>query len=133
MIRIIICLIIVILLYTSISSTINNTCALMFERIHIAHITGTRIGNIRLADKLGFPTITLRLDHPIPCGFYIGSSRFGQVIVVIGKHDRTKADINFNTYRSDLDKTERFEITDLHRIIANESDMIRTYNVGCCY
>lgn len=121
------------LLYFSTSMTIQNTCLEEYHHFHIDKIIGTKIGKTKLSNLIGFPTLTLRLDNEIPCGFYRGTSKFGDITAIVGKNDKSKADITLLKYRSGIEKTERIELENLDRIIANDSDFIATFNSGCCY
>lgn len=126
------CLIIVIILYISLEATINNTCIHSYKRHYIPFIVGTKIDNLKISGKLGFPTLTIKLEKSISCGFYEGLTHYGQVIMIVGKYEPTIADVNFRTYRSEIEKIERLDIWNLNRLIANESDIVKTFNDGCC-
>jgi len=119
-------------MYHSLILSINNSCIGENEIVKISEIYGSRIKGIELAKKLGFPTINIRLDKTVPCGFYEADSDFGPATFVVGKLNNTIAFINFMEFKKKMDKVERFKFTNLRRIVNSESDFISTYNKGCC-
>lgn len=132
MIAMIICFIIVILIYQSLVLSINSTCVGENEIVIIKEAFGTRVKGIELSKRLGFPTVNIRLDKGLPCGFYEADSDYGPATFVVGKLNNTRAFINFTEFKEKMDKIERFKFTNLKRVVNNESDFVTTYNKGCC-
>lgn len=132
MIAMIMCFIIVILIYQSLVLTINSACVGENEIVIIKEAFGTRVKGIKLSKRLGFPTVNIRLDKALPCGFYETDSDYGPATFVVGKLNNTRAFINFTEFKEKMDKVERFKFTNLRRVVNSESDFISTYNKGCC-
>jgi len=132
MIRFIICFVIVILIYHALILIIYNKCTGEDERLKIPRMLGSKISGTGLSKKLGFPTVNVKLDKPIPCGYYDANSNHGPATVVVGKFDQNKALINFMNFKPEIDKIDRFELWDLNRIVRTDNDIIRTFNRGCC-
>jgi len=131
MIKLIICFIITILLYISTLKVIYTTCDENLP-LHIDKIYGSKINGIKLARKLGYPTVNMKLEQSVPCGFYEAETEYGKVTVIVGKHDRYRADVNFMHFRPEIDLVERYEIKNLNRVVNSDSDIISTFNNGCC-
>lgn len=131
MIELIVLLIIVIICYRSIIYSITTKCVddniVIIDKLH-----GSRIEGIHLARELGFPTINLKLSKPAPCGFYTGNSQFGAVTIVVGKEDRYRADVHFVNFNDEVDKMDMFMFWDVKRVVNRKSDVISTFNRGCC-
>ena len=113
------------------SRSINSKCV-WDEKITIPQIIGTKIQGIGLASKLGFPTINLKINKPIPCGFYLAESEHGKVTLIVGKLDRFRADVHFHNYNEKLEKLPEFNFWNAVRLIDSRSEIITTYNDGCC-
>jgi hypothetical protein len=94
-------------------------------------VNGTRIPGIKLASKLGYPTINLKLDRDLRCGFYSATSDYGDAIIIVGKRDPRRADVHFRNFDQKLDRIDTFSFNSLHRIVDERSDVITTFNAGC--
>ena len=123
-------IIILICCYITVTS-INNRCN-QYEEVTVDEITGTKIEGIKLAGLLGFPTVNLRLDKPLPCGFYMGMSDFGNVTVIVGKGDTYRADVHFLEFDDKIDQMDSFVLKNLERVVYSKSDIVTTFNRGCC-
>jgi FAD synthase len=111
--------------------TINTRCV-HDQIIKIDKLTGTRIKGIHLAKQLGFPTVNLKLDKPIPCGFYKANTKFGDATIIVGKMDRYRADVHYLDFKEEIDREDIFTFWNVVRIVNNQSDIITTFNLGCC-
>lgn len=131
MIQIVICLVIVIIIYCILLKITNTSCLGENELFEISVASGSRIKGIDLSKNLGFPTVNIKLDEEIPCGIYNGESNYGYVTFVVVKNGK-KAYVNFAEYKEEIDEIDRFRFTNLNRIVNSESDLISTYNRGCC-
>lgn len=131
MIKLIICFIITIILYASTLKILHTTCD-ENTFYHVDKIYGSKIEGIKLARTLGYPTINLKLEQSLPCGFYNGETEFGKVTIIVGRHDRYRADVNFLHFKREINAVGRFEITNVNRIVNDDSDIIKTFNNGCC-
>ena len=132
MIRFFICLIIVVLIYNLILTTISDTCVENNEKILISDVYASKIKENTFFKRLGFNMIRILLDKEIPCGFYEANSHNGPVIIIIGKSNKREGMINFLHYKPELETAERFEFWNLKRISNISNDIINTYNAGCC-
>ena len=94
-------------------------------------IIGLRINGIKLAGYLGFPTVNIILNVSIPCGFYKGTTEFGNVTLVVGKNNNKRVDLHFDLFNTEIDKLKYIKVTNIIKIINSESDIITTYNSGC--
>ena len=129
--EVIILLVIVLICCYVVTKSIDNRCN-QYEQITVDKVFGTRIEGVKLASILGFPTINLRLDHPLPCGFYMGTSEFGKVTVIVGRGDRYRADVHFLDFNKNVDSNDAFYLYDLERVVYSKSDIVTTFNRGCC-
>ncbi len=132
MIRFVICLIIVVLLYNLIITTISNSCINDNEKITVMNAYGSRISENTFFKKMGFNMARVLLDRELPCGYYEAKSHNGPVVLIIGKSNRREAMLNFVYYKPELETAERFEFWNLNRISNVSNDIINTYNKGCC-
>lgn len=132
MIRFVICLIIVILIYNLFVNSVDRTCVKDNEKIIIERSYGSKIKRNNIFNKLGFNTIRVMLDREIPCGFYEADSHDGPVTIIVGKLNRNEVIVNFVHHKPELESLERFEFWNLKRLSNVQSDMINTYNMGCC-
>jgi hypothetical protein len=102
----------------------------------IKKVSGVRMKGIGLASKLGFPTINLKLNKEIPCGFYAAKMNFANVVInatlIVGKNDLQRADCHFVQYHPNLDTLKKYDFHTLVKVINKESDIISTFNAGCC-
>ncbi len=132
MIRFVICLIIVILIYNLFVNSVDRTCVKDNEKIIIERSYGSKIKRNNIFNKLGFNTIRVMLDREIPCGFYEADSHDGPVTIIVGNLNRNDVIVNFIHHTSELESLERFEFWNLKRLSNVQSDVINTYNIGCC-
>lgn len=130
--KIIIYFLIVLLIYCCIIKTIYNNRCKCINNFFVKSISGSRISGLGLAKELGYPTINIKLDSALPCGFYQAESQFGNATVIVGKNDLYRAEINFINFVDDIDKLDRLTLSKLTRLVRPDSDVITTYNAGCC-
>jgi hypothetical protein len=102
------------------------------EKIIIKKSYGSRNNNNNFLKNIGFNTIRIFLDVAIPCGFYEASTDNGPVTMIVGKENRNEAVVKFIHYKPELEKLERFEFRNLKRISNVSSNVINTFNIGCC-
>jgi hypothetical protein len=100
--------------------------------VKIKKINAVKIAGIQLAGKLGFPTVNVKLSKKISCGFYMADSKYGKVTIIVGFNDLLRADCHFLNFIDEIDSVNNFEFKNLERIINDKSDIINTFNRGCC-
>lgn len=132
MLKLIICFIIVLLLYHSLILTLANTCHDEDRDFVIKQISGSKINKPNFSKNMEYPTINIKLDEPIPCGYYTAMSKFGKVTLVIGRDNRTLGSLNFVIFDPEIDKNDRFDLQNVIRIVNKRNEIINAFNRGCC-
>jgi hypothetical protein len=132
MINYIFCFIIIFLMYKSLSLTVENQCPDPNKKIYIDRIIGLKILGEKFSKSIGIPTINVKLDKQIDCGYYTLNTVFGPAVLIVGKENRTFGGLNFLTFSNEINKIDRFELRNLNKVINKKNDFITTYNKGCC-
>jgi hypothetical protein len=137
LIAIIFVLIIIICILTSskLVHQVNEDHNLFGDKIAIDMINGTRTlkqknKNDILSRDLGYPTINVILDQPIPCGIYNAYSNFGKVSLFVGYNNRD-VHCHFHEFKKLIDAQDRFTFYQLKKVTSNNNNFIITYNIGC--
>jgi hypothetical protein len=130
-INLIICFIISITIYLSILKNIYSTCK-QDVNINIKKLRGVKIIGVGESKILGLPTVNLKLEKQIPCGYYLGMTNFGAITLIVGYTDQTEAHINFHDFDDNINKQKIYEIHDLNRISHPKNSIFKTFNKGCC-
>jgi hypothetical protein len=131
MIKILICLVIVLLIYCIASKIISSSCGAN-NNVTIDKLYGIKIKGTQVSRKIGLPTINVKLENPIQCGFYYAYSEFGPATIIVGKNNKQRAYINFLNFKPEIDNITKYEFWNLERVVNTDNEIIKTFNEGCC-
>lgn len=126
--HLLIILIIVILCFNSI--IYNSIHACPTSDILINYAKGSKLPNVFMFNNYGVRTIGIKMDRDVPCGIYNLSTSYGDGILFVPKGNTRLGYLNI----SNMDLLNDIDVLDMWKLkrITDDSDMVRTYNKGCC-
>ena len=112
--------------------SINSSCIATYDDILFPKIICTRSSLSNLEKLVSDSVINVKFDTTVQCGIYMANSYYGETSMIVVKTHTDRGLINFIDFKQNLDKIDRFELTNVKRISKTNNDYINTYNNGCC-
>jgi hypothetical protein len=130
-IELVIILVIIIVLFQCSIYNIQYRCPK--ESLRISYMRGSRTPPNIHAERVGIPTIDLKLDRDVPCGIYRTSTAFGDGSIFINKNDNRKGYLYLIDNKDKaVDGVNLWDLWNIDRVESTDNHFIATYNKGCC-
>jgi hypothetical protein len=83
-----------------------------------------------------YNSVSVILSNSIPCGAYAVNTQYDRATMLVGRSTNSIGTLYFHQIKStDLiqvtKKGDKVFLTDIHRIVSSNNDVIRTFNRGC--